>query len=73
MPQRKRLGLMWKRTINNSRDRANNRRTRTTNFTNPIEKIYYNADNPQLSYGNNSFSISIPQPDGSRMISLVGW
>lgn len=36
-------------------------------------KVYYNADNPQLTYGNNSFSVSIRQPSGSRMGTMVGW
>lgn len=72
MPIKNKSILIFHRVYKNSRARTSGTRKPTKYSTNTTQKIYYNADNPQLSYGNNSYSISIKQPSGSTMGSMVG-
>ena len=72
MPIKNKSILMIDRVYTNSRARCNGTKNTSYYVSNETKKIYYNADNPQLSYGNNSYSISIKQPSGSTMGSMVG-
>ena len=73
MPYRSKCVLLRSKTRSKIRQQVRGIKPASSHFGNTSEKIYYNADNPQFSYGNNSFSISIRQPSGSRMGSMVGW
>tara|TARA_B110000902_G_scaffold265183_1_gene348761 strand:- start:2258 stop:2488 length:231 start_codon:yes stop_codon:yes gene_type:complete len=74
MPQSKQLNLMWRRATSRSYQTSRNSISNSTYSTErPQQKIYYNAGNPNLSYSNNAYSISISQPSGNNMITGVGW
>jgi len=74
MSQSKQIALMWRKAITKSQSSSSNYYSNTTYSTEKQQnKIYYNAGNPNLTYSNNAYSISISQPSGNNMITVVGW
>ena len=73
MPITNKSILLIDRVYTNSHARCNGTKNTSSYVSNETKKIYYNAGNPNLSYSNNAYSISISQPSGNNMITGVGW